>query len=417
MYILDLFMLAIHSLRASKMRTFLTMLGIIIGIGSVITIVTVGNSLTGSISDSMSSFGANSITVSLTKKSSSNSDGNIRLFFESSPDENDLISTSMIDEYREAYGQYIKSITFTESLSASSASSDGNTSNVRISGVNEEIVSANSIEMKTGRFIKDSDGQRKICVIADAMAEELFGTSDPIGKTISVAVDNQVFDFYVVGLYEYSEDGSVSFDGTTTYSVYIPLDTAKKINDSSEGFQSFIVSASTEVSTSELLNATEEFFQSFYTHNNSYTVEASSMETMVETMTEMMNTVSLAIAAIAAISLLVGGIGVMNIMLVSITERTREIGTRIALGATRNAIRLQFIVEAMVICLIGGCIGVVSGIGLSAVACNVLGYSIKPSFEVIALAVLFSLTIGIFFGCYPANKAAKMNPIDALRYE
>ena len=417
MSILDLVALALNSLKTSKMRAFLTMLGIIIGIGSVIAIVTVGNSLTGSLSDSMSSFGVNSITVSLTQKSSSNSDGNYRLFLGSSPDEDDLMSESMIEEYRQAYGDYIDSISFTESLSASSMSYQGTSSSVRISGVNEEAASSNSIEITTGRFIKDSDQLRNVCVIADAMAEELFGYTDPIGKTLSAVFDTQVIDFYVVGLYEYSEDGSVSFDGSTTYSVYIPLQAAKKINQSSEGFQSFTVSASNDVSTTEFMNATEQFFQSFYTRNDSYTVEASSMESMVETMTEMLSTVSLAIAAIAAISLLVGGIGVMNIMLVSITERTREIGTRIALGATRNAIRLQFIVEAMVICLIGGCIGVAVGTGLSAVACALMGYSVKPSLEVIALAVLFSMSIGIFFGCYPANKAAKMNPIDALRYE
>ena len=417
MNVLDLVLLALNSLKSSKMRAFLTMLGIIIGIGSVIAIVTVGNSLTGSISTSMSSFGVNSITVSLTQKSSNNSDGNFRLFMNASPDEDDLISTEMIEEYREAYGQYIDSITLSESLNVSEMNAGTASSNVRISGVNEEAVSSNSIELTTGRFIKDSDGGRKLCVIADAMAEELFGKSDAIGKTVSVTVDQQVIDFYVVGLYEYNEDGSVSFDGSTTYSVYIPLQTAKSINRTGSGFQSFTVSASSNVSTTELLNATESFFQSFYTHHDSYTVEASSMESMVETMTDMLNTVSLAIAAIAAISLLVGGIGVMNIMLVSITERTREIGTRVALGATRNAIRLQFIVEAMVICLIGGMIGVITGIGLSTAACALLGYQVQPSLEVIIFAVLFSLSIGVFFGFYPANQAAKLNPIDALRYE
>ena len=161
----------------------------------------------------------------------------------------------------------------------------------------------------------------------------------------------------------------------------------------------------------------ESFFASFYTRNESYTATASSMESMLEEMTGMLNTVKLAISAIAAISLLVGGIGVMNIMLVSITERTREIGTRKALGAPGFAIRMQFITEAVVICLVGGALGVALGVGLGAAGAGLLGYAAKPSLTAIGLAVGFSMLIGVFFGYYPASKAAKMDPIDALRYE
>ena len=141
------------------------------------------------------------------------------------------------------------------------------------------------------------------------------------------------------------------------------------------------------------------------------------MESVVESMTEMLSTVSLAIAAIAGISLLVGGIGVMNIMLVSITERTREIGTRKALGATNGSIRLQFIMEAIVLCLIGGALGILLGISIAVVATDLMGYAVSPSVKGIAVSVSFSVFIGVFFGYYPANKAAKLNPIEALRYE
>ena len=141
------------------------------------------------------------------------------------------------------------------------------------------------------------------------------------------------------------------------------------------------------------------------------------MESMVSSMTEMLSTVSVAISVIAGISLLVGGIGVMNIMLVSITERTREIGIRKALGATNGSIRLQFIVESIVICLTGGFIGIVIGLGIAAGVSNMLGYAASPSVEGIIFSVTFSVFIGVFFGYYPANKAAKMNPIEALRYE
>ena len=156
---------------------------------------------------------------------------------------------------------------------------------------------------------------------------------------------------------------------------------------------------------------------SYYTRNDSWTVSASSLASLLDSMTSMMNTVSLGISAIAALSLLVGGIGVMNIMMVSVTERTREIGTRKALGAPASAIRMQFITESVILCLIGGFIGIVLGLALGTVLSNVVGYAAKPSIAAILIAVGFSMAIGVFFGYYPANKAAKLDPIEALRYE
>ena len=155
----------------------------------------------------------------------------------------------------------------------------------------------------------------------------------------------------------------------------------------------------------------------YYKDNKNFEISAMSMESIIESMTSMLSTVALAIAAIGGISLLVGGIGVMNIMLVSITERTREIGTRKALGATNGSIRLQFITEAMVLCLVGGILGIVLGIVVAAFATNLMGYAVRPSAAGILISVSFSALIGVFFGYYPASKAAKLNPIEALRYE
>ncbi len=220
-------------------------------------------------------------------------------------------------------------------------------------------------------------------------------------------------------MYEYVDSGMTlaSEDDVPTTSMYVPIGTAKDITGASDGYSSITVVGSSLTDSTAFMNNVENYFASFYTHNDSYTVTASSLESMLESLTEMMNTISLAIAVIAGISLLVGGIGVMNIMLVSITERTREIGTRKALGATNGSIRLQFVVESVILCLVGGAIGVAAGVGLGAMGANLLGYAASPSIASIAVAVGFSVSIGLFFGWYPANKAAKLDPIEALRYE
>lgn len=159
------------------------------------------------------------------------------------------------------------------------------------------------------------------------------------------------------------------------------------------------------------------FFEPYYRNNASYKVSALTLSGMVQMLTTLLGTITTAISIIAGIALLVGGIGVMNIMLVSVTERTREIGTRKALGAKNSSIRVQFIVEAMIICLIGGFIGLILGMVLGITASNILGYPARPSISGIIISIGFSMAIGLFFGYFPANKAAKMNPIDALRYE
>jgi len=161
----------------------------------------------------------------------------------------------------------------------------------------------------------------------------------------------------------------------------------------------------------------EEFFNKYYTNNDEYHVSAMSMESMLDSLNTMMSTISIALSVIAGISLLVGGIGVMNIMLVSVTERTREIGTRKALGATNRNIQVQFVTESMIVCLIGGAIGILLGAVVGLIGSSLIGAASLPTFSSIVLAVGFSLAIGVFFGYYPANKAAKLDPIEALRYE
>lgn len=423
MNIWDNILLALQSLRVNKMRALLTMLGIIIGISAVITIVTLGNSMTSSITDSMSSFGIQNVNVSLVDKNSTNTSNqstSIRMFSKQTYSDEDLISNTMIDEYRTAFAKDVKAISLSENASQAKITENQNSATVNLIGVNSDYLVVNNIELITGRFINqdDLDQERLICTVSDEFATDVFGSSaNAIGKTIEISLNGFSKTFTIAGVYHYDTSGQVLSSSSITTDCYLPITTVKKYTNAQDGYSSFTIMANHDVDSTTFLNQTKSFFQSYYTLNDSYTVSASNMESMLESMTSMLSTITLAIAAIAAISLLVGGIGVMNIMLVSITERTREIGTRKALGATNRNIRLQFIVESMVICLIGGLIGLSLGVILGSFGSSLLGYPAKTSISACIISVLFSMSIGVFFGYYPANKAAKMDPIDALRYE
>lgn len=415
--------LALNGLRANKMRALLTMLGIIIGIGSVIAIMTVAGSMTNSITTSMQSMGANNITVSLTQKSDSDytEGAQTRMFRPTTPGAEDLLTDEMLADYRALYGGSIYAVSLTQSLGSYTVSTNADEAGVNATGVNTEYAAANSVELSRGRFFTEEDEEkaRTVAVVSDVFAETLFPGQEAIGQAFQLTYGTKVYTFYIVGVYPYESNGLVleSTDATPTTDMYLPISTAKAMSHADDGYQSFTVVAATGVDTSAFLTQTENFFAGYYTRNTSYTATASSMESLMESMTEMLSTISLAIAVIAGISLLVGGIGVMNIMLVSVTERTREIGIRKALGAKTGSITFQFLIEAGTLTLIGGVIGIVLGLwggyGISSLM-GMEGY-VAPS--TVVYIALFSIAIGIFFGIYPARKAARLSPIEALRTE
>lgn len=405
------------------------MLGIIIGIGAVIAIMTVSSSLTNSISDSFQEMGANNITVGLKQTSSTTETRSNGLKFgaanrNSMVEKEDLITDDMLSELKTEFSDKIDAIAISETVASGTVHDGSNTANISISGINSEYFSSDDVTLLAGRRLTSDDntGKKKVIMISDKVVDQIFDgdSQKALSQKIQVEIDGVYYQYYVVGVYKYESNNSFSSssDEDITTTAYIPILTGKAQTHSDEGYQQFTVVTKSGIdSVSTFATQIENFFALYYSSNEDYKVSTTTMESMTESMSDMIGTVSIAISFIAGISLLVGGIGVMNIMLVSITERTREIGTRKALGVKNSSIRFQFIIESMILCLIGGILGILVGFLLGAIAASILGYSAAVPVAAIIVAVGFSMVIGIFFGYYPANKAARMDPIEALRYE
>ena len=263
---------------------------------------------------------------------------------------------------------------------------------------------------------------KSVCLVSDRFVTNMYnGDNDKaIGKEIEIEMGdraNKYYVFTIIGVYKYESQGfEMASARDVSTPVYIPLNSALK-KSHAKGFASFTIMTVSGVDSDELSLKVKTYMDRYYHNNKDFQIETFSLASMISAMGSMLGTVQTAITVIAAISLIVGGIGVMNIMLVSISERTREIGTRKALGATNGSIRLQFIMESIVLCLVGGILGIGVGLAGGAAGAKALGYAASPTASSIVAALLFSMAVGVFFGYYPANKAAKMNPIDALRYE
>lgn len=418
--------LAFSSLRINKSRTFLTMLGIIIGIASIIAITTIGNSLTASMEAQFADMGVNQITVSLRERGAVGDEwGNI--FTNLTPTSGDLVTLETIDDLRHYLGSDIEGIQLMHHLGTAQARDGAREANINVIGANTDyFATATQSELVSGRFPSqmDQDQQNMVTTVSEALVSLVFGDGvDPIGQQVFVYREQQIEVFTVVGVFRPREVGIGLGASTGTGAVstlptnfYIPFTVAgQQVFENNMSQFTVVAVESDHVET--LTERIQVYLDTLYQHNATWHMHVSNMVSMLASFSQMNDQLVIAIAGIAGVSLLVGGIGVMNIMLVSVTERTREIGTRKALGAKRFHIQLQFVMEALIVSLLGGIIGLGLGGGIGVVGANMLNAPLDFDLWIALGSALFSMALGVFFGIYPANKAAKMDPIDALRYE
>lgn len=420
MNILENLKLGLEGLRLNKMRTFLTMLGIIIGIGSVIGILTVGKSIEDSFVEVFDQMGSNQINLYVGPAAGYEFDD---LYADGAPP---VLTLDQLNEAMEVFDDKVNAYTV-EAYADAMLNHDKETYNVSVVPSLEGYKDVNRLEILTGRFIsrEDLDSFRSTVVVGQKLVDEIF-QSDPneaLGSELLLDEYGTVNGYTIVGIVKDPELDFGALSAMNNYeepmTVYIPWTTHALSNFNYNMEVSSIMLTPKEGIDSVILaeEISNHIKTTYFGSSDAVEIHSYTMEEAMEQFNKEFRGVQFGIGGIAAISLLVGGIGVMNILLVSVTERTREIGIRKALGATRTDIKVQFLIEAIIVCIIGGIIGILLGGGLGYTISGAMGNPTTPALTYILVAVGFSMLIGIFFGSYPAGKAAKLDPIDALRYE
>ena len=395
--------MALDGMISNKLRTFLTLLGIIIGVGAVIAMVSLGFGVKENIKNNISKLGSNLLVITAGGRTATGA----RLAAGE--------GAKLTYEDGEAIMKQVDGVArMSASVNKSYQLVAGNQNwTSRVEGTTPSNFEIQSLEIEDGHIFRNKDltSRNRVAVIGKTVADSLFPEGDPVGKMMRI---NKA-PFQVIGVLKSKGQSGMGQDQDDV--VYIPLTTAQNRMMGITYVQRVTLQAENENVINDVQAEAEEVLRVRHKIKagayDDFTVR--NMAAIMETMMETANSITM--GCIAAISLLVGGIGIMNIMLVSVTERTREIGIRKALGATYNNILLQFLLEAMVIGIVGGGLGVVLGVGASFAISEFAGWNTVISVWAIVIAVVFSIGIGLFFGIYPARKAALLDPIDALRYE
>jgi putative ABC transport system permease protein len=410
---------ALDGLVVNKMRSALTMLGVIIGVGAVIALMSIGEGAQASITEEITSIGTNLLFVSPGARErgpvSSAAGSAVSLTYADAQAIADLANVPDAAFVAPQYSQNTQVIF-----------GDANI-NTSVLGTTGEYLSAYDLEVASGRFIeeKDVDKRANVSVLGHQAAQELFGGFDPVGQKIKAALsggNSGRVSLTVVGVLEEKGD---SMMGSADDTVFVPITTAQtKIFEGRNALGQPVVTSITVVATSEdrseaVMDQIDDTLRRRHDLNPDEEADFSVMSQadMLSMMTTVTDTLTIFLGAVAGISLLVGGIGIMNIMLVSVTERTREIGIRKAVGARRADILTQFLMEAVVLSLLGGAFGILLGVGLAQLVSLTGLLDSVVTLNSVLMAVGFSAAVGLFFGIYPANQAAKLDPIEALRYE
>lgn len=379
---------AIKNIKSNKLRSSLTMLGLIIGIASVIILVGIGNGASSSVTSQVQSLGTDILTVNIASADTS-------LEYKHIKEISELQSISKVAPYKN-----VSATVSRKSITSNRAS---------IIATNNSYLEVTNTTISKGRTISsiDIENKSKVCLIGSDLADTLFSLVEPVGETIQINGDK----YTVIG--ELTQQGT-SMGNNIDSMLIIPLTTATYL-----GSDTNISSLYVKVEDEDIIETSTNIIENYIENtleltSDDYTV--SSQDSMLDTMEDVNSTLSLLLGGIASISLVVGGIGVMNVMLVSVTERTKEIGIRKALGAKKKDILIQFLIEALVLSILGGIIGVVLGVGIGIIAED-FGYTFEPNTTTIVLAFSSSAVIGLIFGIFPAYRAAKLNPIEALKNE
>ena len=403
--IIEYIKIALRNIASSKGRSFLTMLGIIIGISSVIMIITIGNAVSGSVSGELDTLGGGMIEITVNM---SEADADVSF----DKDDIDLLMKKV---------DHIKGATPMIGWYGTVDSPKGHFDAMVMAG-NAAMEYYSSDRVVRGRYFSEADDATgaPVCVLSRASAISMFGTDDVIGMDVDINLYGENMSLRVTGIREDSASRIMNMAMSATSSIMLEMPysaLASSFGMEEDNFSSLIIFPDTTVNGPEVAQQSFNLLNARKGTRGTDILQMQTMADVTDQFNSVMGYVTLFVSLVAAISLLVGGIGVMNIMLVSVTERTREIGIRKALGARTGSILLQFLAEAGIITLLGGIIGIILGVGAAIAICNIIGVTATPDPAVVLLAALFSSAVGIFFGIYPARKAAHLSPIEALRYE